>query len=189
MLQGQQVVEDLDAVGESTANLHEVLQLLDTRWCEVNRTIDSKQKELNQSGLAQQIRKEVGSLGQTLDTHRRWLESTEGHLLTTKSEELKKVHETCKVRVQSVRSHEEKLKKMKEQVKQLEPSVSTTVQQEVQKVYEGYHNLAFKLGNMSLKIIFKLSVFNYLKSSYLGRRKNRPICLGKISPYVRELGK
>ncbi|XP_064473113.1 dystrophin-like isoform X2 [Ornithodoros turicata] len=125
--QGREVVEGLDAVGEQTKEVQTVLREVEVRWHDICNAVEAQRAHLDGLSQVRAIEGEVQALERLLDSHTRWLSSTEpaaaNALQRRHSDDVRRILEQCKMRLKALGSQDEKLLELQEKGHALEKKV------------------------------------------------------------------
>ncbi|RWS15077.1 dystrophin-like protein [Dinothrombium tinctorium] len=117
IVQGKQIRDELKQFDEDSSNLEDVLNSIEDRWMEVNRTLNEKRFRVKALMELNRIHSECDAMTRVLESHKKWLHSAEANL--DNINDLCKIYDQSKLRVKSMISQRERVTKIIEEVEKL----------------------------------------------------------------------
>ncbi|XP_054723979.1 dystrophin-like [Uloborus diversus] len=113
--QGQQVIKDLESIGEDPKQIQKILTEVENRWKDLVSSVENQKRNVQLQVDADRLRCEKDALELILSSHCRWMETTQRSLLDPKSDECRRLAEQCKLRLKSLEAQEEKIDRLKKE--------------------------------------------------------------------------
>ncbi|XP_015782306.1 dystrophin isoform X2 [Tetranychus urticae] len=125
--QGNEFVEDLDKYGEDGSRIHEIVEGISERWCEVNRTLRSRKLRHKALVRLDQMVSETDAMSRALESAKKFVETTD---TSDKSPDvLKKIDKNCKLRLNALSTKEDKVSKLRKELEDLKQTLPTATKE------------------------------------------------------------
>lgn len=150
MNSGQQVIKDLQAIGEDARQIQKILNEVESRWKDLVASIENQKRNVQLQVDADRLRCEKDALELILTSHCRWLKSTERLLQERKPDECRKLAEQCKLRLTSLQAQEEKIARLKKETNDAKKKSPTFMSfaVEVDQFCKEWEDMSTKLAQM-----------------------------------------
>nr|XP_015911947.1 dystrophin isoform X3 [Parasteatoda tepidariorum] len=113
--QGHQIMKNLESIGENPKKIKKIMYEVECRWKKLVTSVENQKHSVQLQVDIDRLRCEKDALELILNSHCRWMETTQRSLADKKPDESRRMAEQCRLRLTSLQAQEEKIERLKKE--------------------------------------------------------------------------